>query len=83
MCGLESLPLNRGVGDEAQVHLVARGDKWFRSLAAAQPTQDGGRVAVTVKGLQVVVRTLLVLLYLKLTKGLETRRRRRERQQRE
>ena len=72
MQGLEALPLHRGVGDEAQVHLVARGDQRLGDLAAAQPAQDGRRVRVAVKGLQVVVGALLVLLDLKLVERLET-----------
>ena len=72
MQGLEALPLHRGVRDEAQVHLVARGDQRLGDLAAAQPAQDGRRVRVAVKGLQVVVGALLVLLDLKLVERLET-----------
>lgn len=71
MCRLEALSLHRGVGNEAEVHLVAGGDQLLRDLAAAQPTQDGCRVAVPVEGLQMVVRTFLMLLDLKLIEGLE------------
>lgn len=71
MCGLESFSLHRGVGDEAQVHFVAGGDQLLWNLAAAQSTQNGCLVAIAVEGLQVVVRTFLVLLDLKLIKGLE------------
>lgn len=70
MCGLEALPLHRGVGDEAQVHLVAGGDELLRDLTATQSTQDGRRVTVPIEGFQVVVCTLLVLLDLKLIEGL-------------
>lgn len=71
MCGLESFSLHRGVGDEAEVHFVGRGDQLLRNLAAAQSTQNGCLVAISVEGLQVVVRTFLVLLDLKLVEGLE------------
>lgn len=70
MSGLEALALHRGVGDEAQVHPVGRGDKLLGDLAAAQPAQDGRRVAVPIEGLQVVVGALLMLLDLKLVERL-------------
>lgn len=73
---MEALPLHRGVRNEAEVHLVAGGDQLLRDLAATQSTQDGCRVAVPVKGLQVVVRTFLMLLDLKLVEGLDRWRRR-------
>lgn len=71
MCGLESFSLHRGVGDKAEVHFVACGDQMLGNLAATQSTQNGCLVTVSVEGLQVVVRTFLVLLNLKLIKGLE------------
>lgn len=71
MCGLEALSLHGGIGDEAEVHFVACGDQLLRDLAAAQSTQNGRLVAVSVEGLQVVVRAFLVLLDLKLVEGLE------------
>lgn len=71
MCGLESFSLHGGIGDEAEVHFVACGDQLLWNLAATQSTQNGCLVAVSVEGLQVVVRTFLVLLDLKLTESLE------------
>lgn len=71
MSGLEAKPLYRGVGDEPEVHPVARGDQRFWEFAATQAPKDGCLVAVTVKGLQMVVGTLLVLLDLELAEGLK------------
>lgn len=70
MCSLEALPLYRGVRNEAEVHLVACGDQLLRDLTATQSPQDGYRVTVPVKGLQMVICTFLVLLDLKLVEGL-------------
>ena len=70
VCSLEALPLYWGVRNEAEVHLVAGGDQLLRDLTATQSTQDGCRVTVPVEGLQVVIRTFLVLLDLKLVEGL-------------
>lgn len=70
VCGLETLPLHRGIRDEAEVHLVSRGDQLLRDLTATQSAQYGRRVAVPVERLQMVVCTLLVLLDLKLVEGL-------------
>lgn len=73
VCGLEALPLYRGVRNEAEVHLVACGDQLLRDLAATQSAQDGCCVAVPIKGLQMVICTFLVLLNLELVEGLERR----------
>lgn len=73
---MKALPLHRGVRDEAEVHLVSGGDHRLWDFTAAQATQDGRCVTVAVEGLQVVVRTLLVLLDLELIEGLERWRKR-------
>lgn len=71
VCSLKALPLHGRVRNEAEVHLVAGGDQLLWDLTAAQSTQDGRRVTVPVKGLQMVIRTLLMLLDLKLIEGLK------------
>lgn len=68
--GLETLPLHRGIRNEAEVHLVSCGDQLLWDLTATQSPQYGRRVAVPVERLQMVVCTLLVLLDLKLVEGL-------------
>lgn len=78
VCRLKALPLHRGVRDETQVHLVSGGDQRLWDFTATQSTQDGCRVTVAVKGLQMVVRTLLMLLDLELAEGLRRRRQRGE-----
>lgn len=71
---MEALPLHRGVRDEAEVHLVAGGDQGLGDLTAAQSTQDGCGVAVTVEGLEMIIRTFLVLLDLKFIEGLDRKK---------
>lgn len=70
VCSLEALPLYRCIRNEAEVHLVAGGDQLLWDLTATQSTQDGCCVTVPIEGLQVVIRTFLVLLNLKLIEGL-------------
>lgn len=83
VCGVEALALHRGIGDEAQVNPVARGDEGLGKLAAAEPAQNGHLVRVAVKRLQVIVGAFLVLLDLELVKRLrETQGRTAKRHQR-
>lgn len=78
MCSVEALALHRGVGDEAQVNLVTRGDQGLRKLVPTEPSQNGRLVRVAVEGLQVIIRAFLVLLDLELVERLQKTRRRGE-----
>lgn len=79
VCGLKTLSLNRGIRDEAQIHLVPSGNQWLWNFTATQSSQDGCSVRVPVEGLQVVVGTLLMLLHLKLSERLDQKRQRKRR----
>ena len=63
---LKSGPLYRRIGIESHEESIGGGENWLGNFRAAKTTQNAGIRRVAVVQLDVVVRTLLIVLHLEM-----------------
>ncbi len=74
MRGMETLPLDRGVGVERQVHLVPTSGDWTRGPRATELAKTASSRTLAIKYLHMVVRALLMGLQLEVVEHLEQKK---------
>lgn len=70
MCGLKAFSLNRCIRNKPNKHFISRSQKGLWYLVATQSSQNWWFFCFSIEYFQVIIRTFLMLLDLKLTKGL-------------